>query len=147
MQLDELKETIQEFFQENTVTIVGSGLSSAEDIPGMGGLSKFLIAEVPGKIHEQSDIETWSKISAELATGKGLEAVLLDNAPTDNLEVAIVLTPSMGQCSETKRFRSSTLKIHHQRCKQAGRAPTGAEICCQSLQAPYQRWQLLSACF
>ena len=89
MQLDELKETLQEFFQENTVTIVGSGLSSAEDIPGMGGLSKFLIAEVPGKIHEQSDIDAWNKISAELATGKGLEAVLLNNAPTDKLEVAI----------------------------------------------------------
>lgn len=27
MELDEVKRTIQDFFQENTVTIVGSGLS------------------------------------------------------------------------------------------------------------------------
>ena len=89
MELNELKETRQEFFQENTVTIVGSGLSAGEGIPGMGDLAKCLIEEIPSLIHDQSDIDAWSGISTELATGKGLEAVLLNNAPTDRLEVAI----------------------------------------------------------
>ena len=89
VELNELKETIQEFFQENTVTIVGSGLSAAEDLPGMKDLAKYLIAEMPTLIHDQADIDSWSKISTELATGKGLEAVLLKNAPTDRLEATI----------------------------------------------------------
>ena len=89
MELNELKETIQEFFQENTVTIVGSGLSAAEDLPGMKDLANYLMAEVPRLIHDQSDVDAWSAISTELAEGKGLEAVLLNNTPTDRLEAAI----------------------------------------------------------
>lgn len=89
MELNELKETIQEFFQENTVTIVGSGLSAAEDLPGMKDLAKYLISEMPSLIHDQADIDAWSGISTELAAGKGLEAVLLNNVPTDGLETAI----------------------------------------------------------
>lgn len=89
MELNELKETIQEFFQENTVTIVGSGLSAAEDLPGMEDLAKYLMAEIPNLIHDQADIDAWCGISTELAAGKGLEAVLLNNTPTDRLEAAI----------------------------------------------------------
>ncbi len=89
MELNELKETIQEFFQENTVTIVGSGLSAAEDLPGMKDLAKYLMAEIPNLIHDQADIDAWCGISTELAAGKGLEAVLLNNTPTDRLEAAI----------------------------------------------------------
>lgn len=89
MELNELKETIQDFFQENTVTIVGSGLSAAEDLPGMKDLAKYLMAEIPNLIHDQADIDAWSGISTELAAGKGLEAVLLNNTPTDRLEAAI----------------------------------------------------------
>ena len=89
MQLNELKETIQEFFQENTVTIVGSGLSAAEGIPGMYDLAKCLIGEMPSLIIYKADIDAWSGISAELVAGKGLEAVLLNNTPTDGLETAV----------------------------------------------------------
>ena len=89
MELNELKETIQEFFQENTVTIVGSGLSAAEGIPGMNDLAKCLIGEMPSLIHAQADIDAWNGISTELAAGKGLEEALLKNAPTDELEAAV----------------------------------------------------------
>ena len=43
MELDEVKKIIQDFFQENTVTIVGSGLSLAEGIPGMSALATELL--------------------------------------------------------------------------------------------------------
>ena len=89
MELNELKETIQEFYQDNTVTIVGSGLSAAENLPGMKDLAKYLIAEMPSLIHDQADIDAWSGISAGLAAKKGLEETLLNYSPTDGLEAAI----------------------------------------------------------
>lgn len=89
MELNNLKETIQEFFQENTVTIVGSGLSAAEGIPGMSALANYLITEMPKRIQDQSDVDVWSGISTELALGKGLESALLEKAPPDGLETAI----------------------------------------------------------
>ena len=89
MELNELKESIQEFFQENTVTIAGSGLSAAEDLPGMKDLAKYLLEEIPRQIHDQTDIDVWNGISAELEAGKGLEEALLKNAPTDMLETFI----------------------------------------------------------
>ena len=89
MELNELKKSIQEFFQENTVTIIGSGLSAAENLPGMKDLANYLMAEVPRLIHAQSDIDSWSGICTQLTAGKGLEEALLNNSPTDGLEVAI----------------------------------------------------------
>lgn len=89
MELNTLKEKIQEFFQENTVTIVGSGLSAAEGIPGMNSLAKYLIAELPSRIVDHSDDGVWKKISSALAAGEDLESALLHNAPTERLEMII----------------------------------------------------------
>lgn len=55
----------------------------------MKDLAKYLMAEIPNLIHDQADIDAWCGISTELAAGKGLEAVLLNNTPTDRLEAAI----------------------------------------------------------
>lgn len=47
MELDEVKRIIQDFFQENTVTIIGSGLSLAEGILGMSALATELLSQIP----------------------------------------------------------------------------------------------------
>lgn len=96
MELDLLKKRIQEFFQENTISIVGSGLSAAEGIPGMAELAKYLIENVPYQLNSQFDIDSWSDISSKLSVGKSLESVLLDNTLTNALEDVI--------CNLTARF-------------------------------------------
>ena len=49
METNDIKKNIQRFFDQGTVTIVGSGLSCAEGISGMKALSKKLIEDVPNK--------------------------------------------------------------------------------------------------
>lgn len=52
--LESIKIHIQDFFAENTLTIVGSGLSVAEGLPSMSDLAQQLIEEMP-KIIEETD--------------------------------------------------------------------------------------------
>ncbi len=86
MNLDEVKRTIQDFFQENTVTIIGSGLSLAEGIPGMSALAEKLQTTVPPLLSASDDIDIWSKISADLSSGMGLEQALHNTKPTPIIE-------------------------------------------------------------
>ena len=86
MDLDEVKKTIQNFFQENTVTIVGSGLSLAEGIPGMNSLSSELQLRIPTMIADADDVDKWKKISSDLSSGVGLEQALHNTKPTLGLE-------------------------------------------------------------
>lgn len=89
MDLDEIKKTIQNFFQENTVTIVGSGLSLAEGIPGMSSLSNELQAKIPTIITEPNDVDKWAQISSDLSNGIGLEQALHNTKPSSCVEEAI----------------------------------------------------------
>ncbi len=86
MELDALKHTIQDFFQEDTVTIVGSGLSLAEGIPGMQGLANELQAQIPSLLTDPTDIPLWNQISMELAAGTGLEKTLHTHRPSPSIE-------------------------------------------------------------
>lgn len=52
--MDNLKKNIQSFFDQGTVTIVGSGLSCAEGISGMKALSEKLMEDVPSKLSNKS---------------------------------------------------------------------------------------------
>ena len=85
MELDEVKRIIQDFFQENTVTIVGSGLSLAEGIPGMTALATELLSQIP-KLLSKPDIDIWSKIAADLSSGIGLEQALHNTKPSTTIE-------------------------------------------------------------
>lgn len=73
--IDEAKCYIQDFFSNDTVTIVGSGLSAAEGIPGMGALADELKRRMAGRL-SQDDEEIWKKVVEKLNTGTGLEKAL-----------------------------------------------------------------------
>ena len=84
-----LKKKIQSFFDQGTVTIVGSGLSCAEGISGMRGLSQKLIEDVPNKLSPQS-VCHWRKIEEALNNGTDLESALQENKVTNDVEKAIM---------------------------------------------------------
>lgn len=88
VELHELKTHLQQHLSDGLVTIVGSGLSCAEGLPGMGVLAKHLCAVVgPGLVG--ADATAWAVI-APLIQSKGLEAALLEKPPPVGLEAAIV---------------------------------------------------------
>lgn len=89
MDIDTLKRTIQDFFQENTLTIVGSGLSLSEGIPGMKELSVELTAKVPLLLSDASDIGVWNKIDSDLSADVGLEQALHNTEPSPYIEDCI----------------------------------------------------------
>jgi len=89
LELDTLKMMIQDFFQENTVTIIGSGLSVAEGIPGMSRLAVELQEKLPLQIKEDFDVNNWTSIVKRLKAGEGLEEALQNNKPTICVEEKI----------------------------------------------------------
>ena len=89
LKLDEVKKYIQDYFSNDTVTIVGSGLSAAEGIPGMGGLADELKKEISGKLSEAADQEVWKKVVEKLDAGTGLERALQEVQVNVTIEDAI----------------------------------------------------------
>lgn len=87
--MDNLKKNIQNFFDQGTVTIVGSGLSCAEGISGMKALSEKLMEDVPNKLSNE-DMECWRNIEENLNNGTDLESTLQQNKATNNIEKAII---------------------------------------------------------
>lgn len=88
MELHELKLLLQRQFTDGLVTIVGSGLSCAEGLPGMGALADHLQANIEADL-SQDDKDHWAELSP-LIKANGLEAALLLKPPTPTLETAIV---------------------------------------------------------
>ena len=73
---NQLKSNIQNFFQEGTVIVVGSGLSLAEGIPGMKELADELFNVLPNYLVDQDDKLIWDKIRSSILAGDGLEKAL-----------------------------------------------------------------------
>jgi hypothetical protein len=88
LDIHELKLLLQQHLTDGLVTVVGSGLSCAEGLPGMGELAAHLDATVTTDL-AAAEIDRWNAISPLLPT-KGLEAALLEVPPTTGLEIAIV---------------------------------------------------------
>lgn len=83
-----LKIELQQHFTDGLAIVVGSGLSCAEGLSGMGALSNYLDASLPELLSDQAKLE-WSSISADIKDN-GLEAALMTKEPSDELDAAIV---------------------------------------------------------
>lgn len=87
--IDDIKKNIQSFFDQGTVTIVGSGLSCAEGVSGMWRLSQKLIEDIPNTLSAES-MECWKKVEEALNNGTDLESALQQNKVTSDIEKAIM---------------------------------------------------------
>lgn len=87
MDLHTLKSRLQAHLSDGLVTIVGSGLSCAEGLPGMGELADYLLAHVGHELGG-ADADAWTAASPLIST-QGLEAALLTVPPTPLLETLI----------------------------------------------------------
>lgn len=100
MNLHEAKTRLQQHLSDGLVTVVGSGLSCAEGLPGMGELADHLAVSVgPGLVGD--DAALWAEI-APLIKDKGLEAALHLKPPTPALE-AVIASATAGLVSERER--------------------------------------------
>jgi len=85
---DQVINFVQQQFSDGLAIVIGSGLSTAEGMPGMVELASHLDASAhdlpPG-----SD-KWWADVKALLDSGQGLEAALLKFAPSDVQEQWIV---------------------------------------------------------
>lgn len=88
LELHDLKLLLQQHFTDGLATIVGSGLSCAEGLPGMGALADHLQGSVEAEL-SANDRVRWSSLVPLIKTD-GLEAALLKLPPTPTLEAAIV---------------------------------------------------------
>ncbi len=89
MDINELKKEIQSFFDIGTLTVVGSGLSCAEGLPGMHEIFLYLQEKIPNSSLSLESLKVWENISDLLAKGIGLEDALQKNEPTSELEIKI----------------------------------------------------------
>lgn len=87
MSLDDLKRRLQDHFSDGLVTVVGSGLSVAEGIPGMGDLATHLRDKVALSLGAD-DAALWTEL-VPLIEKQGLEEALQTKAPTATLEAEI----------------------------------------------------------
>jgi len=88
MVYEDVVKRIQGHFTDGLVVVVGSGLSAAEGVPGMGPLATHLDSR-SGALNP-NDEALWKQIKVVLDANEGLEAALLRHAPSDTLEEWIV---------------------------------------------------------
>jgi hypothetical protein len=87
MDLDGIKRRLQAHFSDGLVLIVGSGLSCAEGLPGMGALADEIGVRLPPLIHKD-DLVVWSQLEPLLKTD-GLESALLKIDISERLQEQI----------------------------------------------------------
>ena len=87
MTFEDVISFVQGHFTDGLVLVVGSGLSSAEGLPGMPALADYLKASATEL--QGADATVWSKIVILLEGKKGLEAALIKHAPSESLETWI----------------------------------------------------------
>lgn len=88
MDLHDIKEYLQNHLSDGLVVIVGSGLSCAEGIPGMGRLASHLRENIPGVARPEDEAQ-WTEVAILLENGTDLETALLNVKVTEELESVI----------------------------------------------------------
>jgi len=86
-----LRQRLQNQFKDGLVTIIGSGLSSSEGLPGMTELAQYLRREIP-KYLDRADSLVWYEIIAIIDQGNNIEQALIKRPPTATIEGHIVRT-------------------------------------------------------
>ena len=89
MGLADLKRKIQDHFTDGLLIVVGSGLSSAEGVPGMAALAMHLLATVRPQLPEAS-APAWNQIESDIKAGTDLESALHRSQPDSGLEALIL---------------------------------------------------------
>ncbi len=88
MELNEIKSLLQNHLSDGLVIIVGSGLSCAEGMPGMGKLANHIIDKASEHTTLSSN-ENWSNIANSIQTN-GLEAAFLEHQLSQDMEQSII---------------------------------------------------------
>ena len=88
VQLNEIKQKLQDHLTEGLLIVVGTGLSNAEGIPGMYLLAQQLKNEIPNKINK--DDHGWMKLVTNLDEGKDLETAMSDVTLSPEIIDAII---------------------------------------------------------
>lgn len=86
-EIDHFKRELQRHFTDGLAIVVGSGLSCAEGMSGMGALADHLDDVLKDRLGAREQDE-WAKIS-HVVKDEGLEAALMAHEPTDLLDEAI----------------------------------------------------------
>lgn len=104
LELSEVKRQIQDHLQEGLLLVVGTGLSSAEGIPGMGPLAEHLKNDIPPKLAEIPD-PAWDQVVAALDAGDNLEVAMgkAKLQPT-TVEAVVAATATLLSVAERKVF-------------------------------------------
>jgi len=131
VEIHELQLLLQRHFTDGLVIIVGSGLSCAEGIPGMGALADHLNATIDDGL-SHSDKILWDEIWP-IIMHKGLEAALLSKPPSATLESAIVSkTAELIMAREndiiTEVFKRTRILRFTKLLKQLLKPPTGIPV-------------------
>ena len=80
LEVNQVKQDLQQHLSQGLVVIVGSGLSCAEGMPGMPALTEHLAAADPISSGIACDATTWQKLIEEIQQ-HGIEEALHRNAP------------------------------------------------------------------
>tara|TARA_R110002111_G_scaffold120260_3_gene183334 strand:+ start:642 stop:1676 length:1035 start_codon:yes stop_codon:yes gene_type:complete len=89
MDLHDVKKHLQNHLSDGLVVVIGSGLSCAEGMPGMGALADHLLTEVPECLDKEKDKAIWGLVASKLSAGVDLESTLLEVQVSELLEEKI----------------------------------------------------------
>ena len=101
LELSEVKRQIQDHLQEGLLLVVGTGLSMAEGIPGMGLLAEHLKTEMSSKLAKAPD-PAWNQVVAALDSGDNLEAAM-GKATLQQVTVEAIVTTTAAFISTAER--------------------------------------------